>query len=716
MNRISMLGPTSVTVDGEPRRLTAPKQRAVLAQLALEPGVALTADRLLDEIWGDQLPSGGAKAVAFQITKLRDALEPERDGEGTFVRTTSGGYVLDVDPRQIDVHDVAAVVDDAGRAIVDDPVKAQYLAEDALAMWRGRPFADVPETPSIEEEGRRLGLLRDRAQRLFFEARVALGDHDEVLADLARYVERHPLDEAATALLMRALDNAGRTAEALRAFGGLRRRLVEELGIDPSPELADLEMSILTRERKEADRSDQHDHQDQVAVDRPSRARELPRPVTSLVGRDDEIEVILERLGEPDCRVLTLTGPGGIGKSRLAIAVAHRWDDAQGPARFVGLSSLDGDGLTKFVADSVGFVIDQQIVSNGLDERMQLLDYLSLQRGLLVLDNFEHLLHEVEFVGDLAERCLDLTVLVASRERLNIAAEWSHPIGGLSVNGPDPGAYRLFISRSQQAGAVLSAADRDHVHRLCIAVEGMPLALELAASATPMMTVADIADRLESNVADLETDSHDGIDRHRSLRATFEYSWSLLDPALQTMLARLAIFSGSFTGETAERVAGVGRSSLARLQMKSLLRRSGPHRFDLHPLVRQFALVKLGDDAVDARTAHAVYFAGVLGHLRPTMLGGHDQMEAVRTADAEFDDLKAAASWFASNLDVDGNDERLLEMLHGLSAYWFVRSIAVWATALRSIADSIEESLGAADTLATRRIDGRASITATATP
>jgi DNA-binding SARP family transcriptional activator/predicted ATPase len=686
MNRISMLGPMSVTIGGEPRHVGAPKQRAVLAQLALEPGMALSADRLLDEVWGDRLPSGAAKAVAFQITKLRDVLEPDRNGEGTFVRTTPGGYVLDIDPRQIDVHDVAAVIDDAGRAIVDDPVKAQFLAEDALAMWRGRPFADIPESRSVEEEARRLGLLHDRAQRLLFEARVMQGDHDEVLADVARYVERHPLDEAATALLMRALDNAGRTAEALRAFSGLRRRLVEELGLDPSPELADLEMSILTRERVEVAAP---------AATATVVASELPRPVTSLVGRDGDVAAILERLDEPECRVLTLTGPGGIGKSRLAIEVAHRWDGEHGPARFVGLAAHEGGGIAEVVAESIGFVIDQNIVGNGLSGRTQLLDFLAIQRGLLVLDNYEHLLREADFVEEVAERCADITVLVTSRERLNIPAEWTHHVGGLGVDGTDPGAARLFISRSQQVGTVLSAADREHVQRLCVATEGMPLALELCAAATPVMTVADIADQVESNAAELSTDMLGGDDRHRSLHASFEQSWSMLDPALRGMLSRLAVFSGSFSGDAAEQVAGVGRSSLARLQMKSLVRRSGSDRFDLHPLVRQFAWSKL-DDVAAARTAHAIYFAGLLEFLRPTMAGSPDQMTAVIAADEVIDDLRAAATWFASNLTADGHDERLLGMLHGLSTYWFVRSWAVWAISLRAVADTIEESLGTA--------------------
>ncbi len=452
-------------------------------------------------------------------------------------------------------------------------------------------------------------------------------------------------------------------------------------------------MSILTRERVD------------VAAPAPTSPTtvvisELPRPVTSLVGRDGDVATILERLGEPECRVLTLTGPGGIGKSRLAIEVAHRWDDANGPARFVGLASHEGGGITEVVAESIGFVIDQHIVGNGLHGRTQLLDFLALQRGLLVLDNYEHLLHEADFVEEVAERCADITVLVTSRERLNVSAEWSHHVGGLSVEGPDPGAARLFISRSQQVGAVLTAADREHLLRLCVATEGMPLALELCAAATPVMTVADIADQVESNAADLSTDMLGADDRHRSLHASFEQSWSMLDPALQGMLPRLAVFSGSFTGDAAEQVAGVGRSSLARLQMKSLLRRSGSDRFDLHPLVRQFALSKL-DDIEGPRTAHAVYFAGLLEHLRPTMLGSPDQMTALAAADEVIDDLRAAATWFASNLTVDGYDERLLGMLHGLSAYWFVRSFAVWATSLRAVADTIVESLGTTDAWST---------------
>jgi DNA-binding SARP family transcriptional activator len=243
---VGLLGPLSIVVDGVDRSVTAPRQRAVLAYLAMRTtGEGVSADRLLDAVWGEDLPAAATKAVAFQISKLRSVLEPDRVGEGSLITTSSSGYVLNARLEDVDVHRFERLVTDARDVLLADPVDCEVLIEAALGLWRGRPFADLNDEPFVEDEIRQLEQSHLVARRTLAEARVARGRHLDVVGDLQAMVVEQPLDEAVVALLMIALQRSGRTADALRAFGDLRIRLSSELGIEPSNDLRQLERELL---------------------------------------------------------------------------------------------------------------------------------------------------------------------------------------------------------------------------------------------------------------------------------------------------------------------------------------------------------------------------------------------------------------------------------------------------------------------------------------
>lgn len=685
LRRISLLGELRVSMDGELRPVTGPKQRAVLAHLALEPGVAHSADRLLDAIWGEKQPSGGAKAVAFQITKLRDALEPERQGEGTMIRTTSAGYVLDMDARDVDIHDVTAAIDDASAALRDDAAKACAIGTDALARWRGQPFADIPASPAVDDERRRMDLLLLRCQSLVLEARIDLGEHAEVLADVAHLAARNPLDEHLTSLHATALDRSGRTADALRVISDLRTQLRDDLGLDPSPEIAELELALLDR---------------QSTVVRPRLTAAgvgLPVPVTSLVGREEQAIDVLGSLDDVDCRVLTLLGPGGVGKTRLAIEAASRWRATHDePVWYCALAGVAaGSSIPDVVAAAVGFVVDDHaIAGSGMDNRMQVLDYLATRDGLLVADNAEHLDEVPSLIADIAERCPGIAVLVTSRERLAISAEWISIVSGLTTAGTDAPAARLFATRAQQAGARLSAPDRDHIGRICKATEGLPLAIELAAAMAGTCPVSDVAAQFEHHATSFESDALDIDERHRSLHAAFTHSWHALDGSLQESLAALSVFPAPFDTAAAQVIAGAGSSTLGRLVMKSLLRRVGPDTFDLHPLIRQFGETKLGDRAGPFRAAHSRHYLGRIAALTQPLLGSAEQAEAAAQVDAEIEHVRGAAAWLAGHVRDPEVDELLTAAVHALSAHGFIRSLTAWSQTLTAVADGVEAAIG----------------------
>jgi predicted ATPase/DNA-binding XRE family transcriptional regulator len=382
-------------------------------------------------------------------------------------------------------------------------------------------------------------------------------------------------------------------------------------------------------------------------------ALRLPLPPTPLVGREAELATLARLLLDPQCRLLTLVGPGGIGKTRLSIeaAAAQREQFANG-ACFVSLVSLSSARfIIPAIADALGFVF-----SGPLEPEVQLLNYLREKCLLLVLDNFEHLLEGGELLAELLQQAPGVKLLVTSRERLNLQGEWLFDLHGLPVPPLDQAgraetysAVELFAqsARRVQAGFELKAEDRPAVVRICHLVEGMPLAIELAAAWVSVLTCQEIACEIERNLDFLANTTRDAPGRHRSLRATFDHSWNLLMADERSVLGRLAVFQGGFEREAAEVIARATLLSLRALVSKSLVRRTERGRYDLHEVVRQYALAHLADNPQDEAATRERYSDFYLALLRDreTALKSAAQREAIRELTDEIDNVRTAWDW-----------------------------------------------------------------------
>jgi len=406
--------------------------------------------------------------------------------------------------------------------------------------------------------------------------------------------------------------------------------------------------------------------------------KNLPAPRTSFVGRASELDEIDRLLEDPDCHLLTLVGPGGAGKTRLALeAAARRIERYPHGVHFVPLVSVASpEFLAPAVAESIQFAVDG--AHSGFSAQEQLLDYLGERSTLLVLDNFEHLVGGADLLGEIIERAPKVELLTTSRERLNVQSEWVLDVHGLGLaengNGGSA-AVRLFIERATQVepGFSLDDDERAEASRICRLVEGLPLGIELAASWVSVLSCGEIADEIEQNIDFLATSMRDVPERHRSLRAAFEQSWRLLSGEQQGVLARLSVLRGDYGREAAAAVADADLRLLSDLVSKSLVRRSDFGRYELHELLRQYAAEKLAAESPDAlastRERHARHFLGALDERRGALVG-KGVVQARDELRRELDNLRVAAEWAVQTWAED----EARAVLAGLNEFFFAHS------------------------------------------
>jgi predicted ATPase/DNA-binding SARP family transcriptional activator len=662
-----------VTVGG--RRL-----RALLALLLVDAGKVVPPERLIDELYGGNPPSDAGNALQSQVSRLRGLLR-EEGRPGPLVELHPGGYRLVLEADEVDAHRFEQLAAEGRRALAaGDRARAVSLLREALGLWRGPALADLGEVTFARAQAVRLEELRVSAVEDRAEAELALGGHPTLVAELERSVAAYPLRERLRGLLMRALYAAGRQAEALTVFEEARRTLAEELGADPSAELAAVHLAVLRADPSLAG---------------PAQRGEVPRQglpaqLTSFVGRAEEVRRVARLLGET--RLVTLTGPGGAGKTRMAIEAAGR---EPGAVCFVELAPVgEGADVPLAVLGALG-VRDARLLPPRApnqpgppsDSTERLVAALADRPMLLVLDNCEHVIEAAaRLTHHLLSACPMLRVLATSREALGITGETVWPVPPLAL--PPRGAassealvypaVRLFADRAAAVWPdfAVDAVDTEAVVRICRTLDGLPLAIELAAARLRSLSLAEIASRLDDRFALLSRGDRTAAPRHQTLRAAVEWSWDLLSDAEQTLARQLAVFAGAATLQAAERVCGLPAAEagelLASLVEKSLVDAVGENerRYRMLETVRAFCAERLAEagEMERLRRAHAAFFLD-LAQTADRHLRSSEQLEWLGRLDVEHADLTAALRRSIDAAEVGP----ALRLLAALASYWWLR-------------------------------------------
>lgn len=657
---LRLLGPLEVIdASGAPVDVGSPRHRETLAALAVDAGRVVSTDLLLDRVWGENGRGGTLANLQAVISRLRARLRDA--GVPAEIVTAPPGYRLEVAPDAIDAHHLASGVDGARAALASgDVAGARRQLSDALAWWRGEPLADVPQM-FARAEALRLEGLRLTGEELAAELDLCAGDAPAAVTRLQHLARQHPLRESVRGQLMRALYLAGRQADALEEYAGLRTRLVEELGVDPGPAVQRLHRQILEQDpalrpagQVAAAPAPQH---------RPSEHRASRIPSTDLlgdlVGRDRDIDYLLDLLRSPTSRLVTVTGVGGCGKTRVALAVARAAEEhfADGVV-LVPLAPLrDPTAVIPAIAHAVG-------VAEGGDPFAALLELLRDREQLLLLDNAEHLVDAWPEVATLAAACPGLRILVTSRIPLRVRGEVLYPLTPLD----QPAAAQLFVTRAATvAPATGLQADDPAVVQLCQRLAGIPLAIELAAARVRLLSPADIVARLDEVMA--AEGARDLPPRQRTMRAAIDWSFELLSPAEQAAFPRLAVFVGGFDLDAAAAVLADldgldgldgGGNALAlvdalveqSLVVADPLGDSGP-RFRLLEPVAQYALTRLSeDDERIARDAHLHHFTELAAHYEPS-LRGPGTVATLAGIEREHANMVTAIEWSLASGQAD---------------------------------------------------------------
>ena len=657
-----ILGPLEVVDGGRVVSLGGPKQRAVLAMLLLDVGRVVSVDRLVEGVWGDDAAESSQSTLQVYVSNLRKVLEPTK-GEHSVLIGRRPGYLLDVEPDSVDALRFERLLSEARKDLANERHgHAARVFAQALGLWRGAPLSDVPLDVFAAPEITRLNETRVAALEDRVEAELGCGRHAAMVSELGSLVEEYPYRERLWGQLIVALYRSGCQADALAAYTRARDLLVNEYGIDPGPELRDLERRVLS--------------QDPGLAAPPGSTRssvKLPAPPSPVIGRDDEIAVLSARLGDPATRALTLTGPGGAGKTSLSLELAAaRWTTS--PAGSSSSRSPTSSRPTRCCRRSPPCWRSTSPFNEPLMHSVVL--SLGAERTLVLLDNFEQILPAGPVVADLLQHAPGVTLLVTSRARLRIRGETEHPVAPLGASA----AQELFADRMSggDPGLALDETSRETVARICEQLDGLPLAIELAAARGRLLGPQALLERLGGQLALLTAGSSDLPDRQRTLRAAIDWSHALLDDAQQALFARLGAITGEFSLECAQAVAGADRTELdvidglAALIDNSMLRRlarvEGP-RFRMLATMREYAAERLADSG-DEPAVRAALTGHLLAELASTGAADFDGPDAPRLlsrVDSDYPNLRAALGWA---LDHDAA-ETAARLAVALRPYWF---------------------------------------------
>ena len=668
---VRFFGEFEAVEGGVPVPVRGAKQRTVLALLALHRGQPVSADRLIDALWGDGQVANPVNALQAQIGQLRRTLG------ATAIVTSDAGYALDIGPDDVDAARFEQLVAKGRRLLEEGEMAlASTVLGEALRLRRGEPLAEFAYAGFADAERAHLADLTLVAIETRAEADLALGRHGELAGELEALCREHPLRERLWELLMLALYRAGRQAEALRAYTEARDRLVDELGIDPGPALRELEARILSQDPSLAAAVPAG-----LAVPAPMATGNLREPLSSFVGRSAELQELNEAVRSN--RLVTLIGPGGVGKTRLAVeAAAALREEHRDGAWLVEFASVTGpDGVAPAVAGALGAAVAGLIGPLSPDSTVELIvRYLAGRSLVVVFDNCEHVIDQAAaLVETLAGTVPGLRLIATSREPLGVPGEVLVPVGPLAL----PAAAELFADRARavRPGFTADGQTRPVIDDICRRLDGLPLAVELAAARLRSLTVATLAERLDDRFRLLTVGARTALPRQQTLRAVVDWSYDLLFEDERRLFARLSVFAGGCDLDAAEAVcaddqvpAGEVLDVLSRLVDKSLV--AAPDagrdaRFIQLQTLWQYGRDRLNEsgevDAVCAR--HAAYYRQMAEDAHEGLRGATGPMWRERLT-SELGNLRAALDWFIARGDADA----ALSLVSGMAWLWCINS------------------------------------------
>jgi len=666
---VKLFGELEVVSGGVAAPVRGAKQRALLALLALNRGNPVSADRLIDQVWGDGQTAKPANALQAQVAQLRRTL-----GASAIV-TSEAGYALDIRPADLDAARFEALVGEGRRLSTEGEVaRASAVLDDALRLRRGELLAEFAFAGFADAERARLNELALVAAEYRAEAALELGRHNELVGELEVLCRDHPLRERLWELLMLALYRAGRQAEALRAYTEIRDRLVDELGVDPGSSLRQLETRVL-------------DHDPSLVAKQPPASRvpspsvpgNLPEPLSSFVGRDAELGQVGEAIASS--RLVTLIGPGGVGKTRLAVEAAARLREQHpGGIWLIELAGVtDPEGVAPAAAATLGAVRPLGDAQPSGSTAELIARHLAGRSLVVVLDNCEHVIGEAAGLAHtLVGKVPGLHIVATSREPLGVPGEVLIPVVGLAA----PAAIELFVDRARavQPGFEGDGPAKATIDGICRRLDGLPLAIELAAARLRALPLSTLAERLGDRFALLTRGARTALPRQQTLRAVVDWSYDLLFEDERRLFARLSVFVGGCDLAAAEAVCADDElpsadvlDVISRLVDKSLVMAPTPGeaRFTQLQTLWEYGTTRLdgSNEAGTVRARHAAYYRRFAENANERLRGAR-ALEWSQRLTPELGNLKAALDWHLSAGDIDA----ALSLVSGMAWLWFVNS------------------------------------------